>query len=251
MVNTLNEHPDALTIQLGNRNKEIMAELHILDIRLVQLKFVPPEHHPENEIQLRPRKIHTQARPRPATKANQIPLQRQTIGRSRIIEPALGDVFVAIWENRFVVRDFRDGHADVGIGRDSPVFVLQWHGPSGPGVARTESVAEARGFHDASSQIRHLLQRVQLQRGAIWEGGDEVGVQAIIDARRIDNVEGGDAEGEGGGFYAAADDDLGFFCEAFLRFVFWREFGLEDFLEDGLFGVVGLDGFAGHGSTDV
>jgi hypothetical protein len=37
---------------------------------------------------------------------------------------------------------------------------------------------------------------------------------------RVDNVEGCDGEGECGCFDATADDDLGFFGEAFVRLVF-------------------------------
>jgi hypothetical protein len=58
-------------------------------------------------------------------------------------------------------------------------------------------------------------------------------------------VERGDGEGEGRGFDAAADDDLGFFGEARGGFVGFRQLGGQDFVEDCGFGVVGFEGFAG------
>lgn len=221
MVHALNKNPHTLRIHLRHRNEEVMPQLHILDIRLVQLERVPPEHHAQDQVQFRPSEVDAETAPGAAAETHQVPLEGQPVGGGGVVEPALGDELVAVGEDGLVVRDLGDGHADVGVGRDGPVLVLQGLGAAGARVARAEAVGEAHGLHDAGFQVGHLLQRVELEGGAVGEGGDEVGVQAVVDAGRVDDVEGGDAEGEGGGFYAAADYDLGFFFQALLGFVFW------------------------------
>lgn len=49
------KNPHTLRIQRRHRNKKIMRHLHIPHIRLVQFKPIPPKHHPERQIKLRPR----------------------------------------------------------------------------------------------------------------------------------------------------------------------------------------------------
>lgn len=75
-------------------------------------------------------------------------------------------------------------------------------------------------------------------------------MQALVDAGDVDDVESGNGEGEGGGFDAAADDDLGFFFQALLRLVGGGKLGGEDLVENCFFGVVGFDGFAAEGAGD-
>lgn len=57
-------------------------------------------------------------------------------------------------------------------------------------------------------------------------------------------MESSDGEGIPSSFDAAANDNLGFFLEAFLSLVGVWEFRGEDFLEDCLLCVVGFDVFA-------
>jgi hypothetical protein len=76
-------------------------------------------------------------------------------------------------------------------------------------------------------------------------------VKACVDMGFVNDVEGCDGEGEGGCFDAAADNNLGFFGKAFVCLVFFRELGGKDFLEDGCFCVVSLDGVAGERAGNV
>jgi hypothetical protein len=76
-------------------------------------------------------------------------------------------------------------------------------------------------------------------------------VKACVDMGCVDDMEGCDGEGEGGCFDAAADNNLGFFGKAFVCLVFFRELGGKDFLEDGCFCVVCLDGVAGERAGNV
>lgn len=133
--------------------------------------------------------------------------------------------------------------------RNNPLAIPEL-GLPGPRIPSTKSITQPHALHDHGFEIRHLLQRIQLQRRAVRERSDELGVQPLVDARRGDDVEGGDGEGEGGGFDASADDDLRFVGETALRLVTGGQFGGEDFLEDGGFGVVGFYGFAGEGARD-
>lgn len=49
-----NKHPHTFTIQLRNRDEEIMAQFHISHICLVDLVTVPAEHHAECEVEFCP-----------------------------------------------------------------------------------------------------------------------------------------------------------------------------------------------------
>ena len=105
-------------------------------------------------------------------------------------------------------------------------------------------------YHDTGLEVGHLLKRLELERGAVREGFDEVGVESFVDVGLVDDVEGGDGEGEGGGFYAAADDDLGLIYETLMGLFLWRELRVEDFLEDGPFRIVGFDVIASQCARD-
>lgn len=251
VVDALHKDPQTLCIELCDGDEEVMADLDVVETGLVQLEAVAAEHHAEDEVQLCPGEVDAQTAAGAAAKGDEVAVEGLAVRGEGVVEPALGDVGVAVWEDVLIVRDVRDGHADVCVCGDEPVLVLQRRGAAGAGVAGAEAVGQAHGFGDAGLEVGHLLQRVELEGGAVGEGGDEVGVQAGVDARRVDDVERGDAEGKGGGFHAAADDDLGFFAEALLRLVLGGQFGGEDFLEDCFLCVVCLEGFAGHGAADV
>jgi hypothetical protein len=75
-------------------------------------------------------------------------------------------------------------------------------------------------------------------------------VESFVDVRLVDDVEGSDGEGKGGGFHAASDDDLGFIYEALLGLFLWWELRVEDFLEDGPFRIVGLNVVASQCARD-
>jgi len=73
-------------------------------------------------------------------------------------------------------------------------------------------------------------------------------MQPLVNPRCGDDMKCANAEGVGGCFYAGADDDLGFVCEALLRFVFGWEFAMEDLVEDCVAGTL-LGGFASEGAS--
>jgi hypothetical protein len=87
-----------------------MSQLYIPHIRFHQLEPEPAKHHTQREIHLRPREIHAQAAARTAAEAHHEALERHAVMCLRVVEPALWDEVVRIWENGFVVRDFGDGH---------------------------------------------------------------------------------------------------------------------------------------------
>ena len=107
---TPNQNPQTLTIQLRNRNEEIMAQLHIAYITLMKLKLVIPEQHAQREVQLHICQIDTKTIARTATKRNHEALQWNAIGGLGIVEPALRDEGAGRREQSFVVGDFGDGH---------------------------------------------------------------------------------------------------------------------------------------------
>ena len=96
-----------------------------------------------------------------------------------------------------------------------------------------------------------MLERVEFECRAVGEGSNKIGVQTLVDTGGVDDVEGGNRERKGGCLDAAADNNLGLVCKALLRFVLVGEFRLEDFLEDGLFGIVCFHRLATHDATDV
>lgn len=75
-------------------------------------------------------------------------------------------------------------------------------------------------------------------------------MQSLINLGIVCDVEGCDSESEGSRFYAATDDDLGFVCEAKVRFVTGRKLGVQDLGEDGFVGVVGFHVFAAKDAGD-
>jgi hypothetical protein len=75
-------------------------------------------------------------------------------------------------------------------------------------------------------------------------------VEVCVNVGRVDDVEGGNGEREGGCLDAAADDYLSFVGEADLCFVLGGKFRRQYFVEDGAFCVIGFYGFAAHGAAD-
>jgi hypothetical protein len=88
-----------------------------------------------------------------------------------------------------------------------------------PGVPCTQAVRHARRFHDDGFEIRHLLQRAQVQIISVGERFYKLSVQALVDTWGVDDVESSRGEGEGGCLDAASDDDLRFICETLVGLV--------------------------------
>jgi len=110
ILRALNQNPQSLTIQLRNRNEEIMTQFHIADISLMEFKLVLPEQHAQREVQLHICQIDTETIARTATERNHESLQWNAVGGLGIVEPALRDEGAGRREESFVVGDFGDGH---------------------------------------------------------------------------------------------------------------------------------------------
>lgn len=106
-----------------------------------------------------------------------------------------------------------------------------------PWISCTQSVPQSRRLRNASPQIRcALLQNNKIERSGATIGKQrhELAVQALVDAWRVDDVEGCDREGESGSFDPSAYDNLGLVCESAVCFIAFRERTVEDGLEYGL-----------------
>jgi hypothetical protein len=116
--NILDQYPQAPPITSRHRHKHVPYESHVPPLRLIQLQLAPPKHIRQDYMQLRMRQMHPHASPRPFHKRHQIPGQLLSASVSlafgkagwrvqhwgfRVIEPALGDEGVGIWEEDFVV----------------------------------------------------------------------------------------------------------------------------------------------------
>lgn len=88
-----------------------MSQLHICDIRLMQLELIPPKQHTKRQVQLCPRKIDTKTSSRAAPKRHHEPIQGYAVASHRVIQPALRNKFVRVRKNIFIVTDLRNRHA--------------------------------------------------------------------------------------------------------------------------------------------
>jgi len=130
---------------------------------------------------------------------------------------------------------------DACPGRNDPVLVLK-RSIVGAGITCTQAITHAYRFHDTCPEIRHLLQGKQIQLRTIRKCGNQVPVQSVVDVWRVDDVKGGDGQGEGRRLDAAANDNLRLIGQTLVCFVAGGEVGREDLLENGRLGVVVLDG---------
>ena len=107
-----------------------------------------------------------------------------------------------------------------------------------PWVSRTETIRQADCLYSDGFQIGQLFQRGQIQFIAVWKGFHKLPVQALIDAWVVDDMEGRCGQRKGRSLDAAANDNLGFVCKSLLCLVRVGQLGCEDFVKDGLLGVV-------------
>jgi hypothetical protein len=151
---------DSLALQPWHRNKEIMRNPHIPNIRLHQLKPVPPKQHPQREIQLRPRESYPQTRPSATPKRHHEALERDAVERGAA-KPALGREGGRVRKDGLVVRHVGDAHAHARACWDHVVCIPQRRLP-GPWVPCAEAVAKPHSLEDTCAQIRHVFKRKQV-----------------------------------------------------------------------------------------
>jgi hypothetical protein len=96
-----------------------------------------------------------------------------------------------------------------------------------------------------------MLEGIQFKCCTIRKGSDKIGVQALVDPWRVDDMEGGNGESKSGCFDASADNNLGLVCKALLCLVSFWKLRFQYLLEDGLFGIICLQRLATHDTANV